>query len=76
MKRILLTLSALVLAAGVMAAQDMAQATETYNNGASALSEGNKTAAIEYFQSALNDALQCGEEGAELVSKCKEVIIQ
>ena len=74
MKRLLLTLSALILAASVMAAQDMAQATETYNNGASALSEGNKTAAIEYFQSALKDALQCGEEGAELVSKCKEVI--
>ncbi|MBR6280038.1 MAG: tetratricopeptide repeat protein [Bacteroidales bacterium] len=74
MKKILLTLSALVLSVGLMSAQDLAQATETYNNGASALSAGEKASALAQFQNALKLAQACGDEGAEIVENCKNVI--
>ena len=74
MKKVILTLIAVVLSAGIMSAQDMAQATETYNSGATALSDGNKAAALEHFMDALKQAAACGEEGAEIVANCKGII--
>lgn len=74
MKKILFTLAAVILSAGVMSAQDLSQATESYNNGATALSSGEKTQALEFFQTALKQATECGEEGAEVVNNCKNVI--
>ena len=74
MKKIILTLIAVVLSAGIMSAQDMAQATETYNSGATALSDGNKAAALEHFMNALKQAAACGEEGEEIVANCKGII--
>ena len=74
MKKIIIVLASLVLFAGVASAQDMAQATETYNNGAAALQEGNKAQALELFLQALEEGQACGEDGAELVDNCKGII--
>ena len=74
MKRIILIAMTVLFAAAAASAQDMAQATETYNNGAMALQMGDNAAALTAFQSALEQATACGEEGADIVSNCKEII--
>ncbi len=74
MKKIFLFLAAVVMTAGVLSAQDINQATESYNNGAMELQMGNNGAAIEYFQNALTMGEALGEEGAELVGNCKKAI--
>lgn len=74
MKKILLVLAATLAATVALDAQDMAQATETYNNGAMALQTGDEAAALEHFQASLTMAEACGEEGAEMVANCKEYI--
>lgn len=76
MKKFFLFLAAVALAAGSMAAQDMAQATETYNNGAMSLQMGDNASALAYFEQALTMGEACGEEGAELVNNCKDIIPQ
>ena len=74
MKKIVIVLASLLLFAGVASAQDMAQATETYNSGAAALSDGDKAKALELFLQALKEGEACGEDGAELVGNCKSII--
>ncbi len=74
MKKIFLLFAAVVMTAGVLSAQDINQATESYNNGAMELQMGNNSAAIEYFQNALTMGEALGEEGAELVGNCKKAI--
>ena len=74
MKQIFLFFAAAVMTAGVMSAQDINQATESYNNGAMELQMGNNAAAIENFQTALTMGEALGEEGAELVANCKKAI--
>ena len=74
MKKIFLFIAAAVMTAGVVSAQDINQATESYNNGAMELQMGNNGAAIEYFQSALTMGEALGDEGAELVANCKKAI--
>ena len=74
MKKILLTLAAVVLSAGMLSAQDMSQATETAKTANEALVAGNKALALTGFQQALELAIACGEEGEELVATCKGVI--
>ncbi len=74
MKKIVIVLASLVLFAGIASAQDMAQATETYNSGAAALSDGEKAKALELFLQALKEGEACGEDGAELVGNCKNII--
>ena len=74
MKKFILSLIVLVLSAGFISAQDMAQATDTYNSGAAALSNGEKASAIEFFTKAIKEAEACGEEGAEIIANCKNVI--
>ncbi len=73
MKKIILIAMAALFAVTV-SAQDMAQATETYNNGAMALQMGDNAGALAAFQQALSMAEACGEEGADLVSGCKDII--
>ena len=46
-----------------VSAQDLATATETYNNGAMELQMGNMEAALTNFQSALEMAEALGEQG-------------
>ena len=74
MKKIFLFFAAVVMTAGALSAQDINQATESYNNGAMELQMGNNGAALEYFQSALTMGEALGEEGADLVANCKKAI--
>ncbi|MBQ3723840.1 MAG: tetratricopeptide repeat protein [Bacteroidales bacterium] len=74
MKKILLTLAAVVLSAGMLSAQDLSQATETAKMANESLVAGNKALALTGFQEALAQAAACGEEGEELVATCKGVI--
>ena len=74
MKKIILIALSTVISAVVVSAQDMATATETYNNGATALNMGDNEGALQYFKDALAMAEACGEEGAEMVANCKSYI--
>jgi len=74
MKKIILTLAAVILSAGLMSAQDMAQATETAQNANEALVAKDYAKALAGFKEALTLAQACGEEGEELVGTCKGVI--
>lgn len=74
MKKILLTIAAVVLSAGLMSAQDMAKATETAQLANETLQSGDKALALTGFEEALKMALECGDEGAELVGQCKGII--
>ena len=47
MKKIFVSFAAMVMAAGVLSAQDINTVTESYNNGAMELEMGNKEAALE-----------------------------
>ena len=74
MKKIFLMLVAAAMTALTVSAQDMAQATENYNNGAMELQRGNKEAALGYFQTALTMAEALGDEGVDIVTNCKNTI--
>ena len=74
MKKIFLMLVAAAMTALTVSAQDMAQATENYNNGAMELQMGNKEAALGYFQTALTMAEALGDEGVDIVTNCKNTI--
>ena len=74
MKKMILVLATALLSAGIMSAQDLAQATELYNNGANALTTGDKVSALEYFQKAYEMGKTIGEEADELVKNCKQAI--
>lgn len=76
MKKIFLVLSAVVMTAISVSAQDLATATETFNNGAMELQMGNMEAALTNFQSALEMAEALGEQGAEIATNCKGAIPQ
>ncbi len=70
----LITILASVLCAGAVYAQDLATATETYNNGITANEAGNVEMALQNFKEALVMAEALGEEGAEIVTNCKSSI--
>lgn len=74
MKKLFLTLSALLLAAGLSFAQNMSDATDAVKAANDAIQEENYDAALAGFQKALEIAQQCGDEGAELVGQCKNQI--
>ena len=74
MKKIVLAMAAFAFSFGVMSAQDLATATATYNSGAEALTMGNKTSALEYFQKALTMAQSLGDEGADEDTNSKSAI--
>ena len=74
MKKIFLAIAAMVMTAGLISAQDMAQATELYNNGATAISMKNWTEALDCFQKALAMGETIGDEAQELVANCKNAI--
>ena len=66
MKKLIISLAAALMTAGFVSAQDLATATESYNNGAAQLGEGNKVEALASFKEALTMAESLGEEGSEL----------
>ena len=74
MKKIIIAIAEMVMTAGFVSAQDMAQATELYNNGATAISMENWTEALDCFQKALEMGNTIGEEAQELVANCKKAI--
>ena len=74
MKKIFVTLAAIVLAAGVSFAQDMSKATETAKLANEALTTGDYATAISGFKEALKMAEACGDDGLELVGTCKSAI--
>ncbi len=74
MKKIFLLFAAVVMTAGVLSAQDINQATELYNSGATSLQMGDNAAAIESFQSALTMGETLGDEAVDLVNNCKNAI--
>lgn len=74
MKKIILTLTAVILSAGLVSAQDMAQATETAQSANEALVAKDYAKALAGFKEALTLAQACGEEGEDLVGTCKSVI--
>lgn len=74
MKKIFLAIAAFVLSAGMISAQDMAQATELYNNGATALTTKNYAEALDSFQKAMEMGKTLGADAEELVANCKNVI--
>lgn len=76
MKKIILIALSLAVSAVSLSAQDMVAATETYNNGATALNMGDNEGALQYFRDALTMAEACGEEGADIVANCKGIIPQ
>ena len=76
MKKIITALFVLTLTAGISYAQDLAQATEMFNNAANALNSGDKTAALDQFKAVLPIAESLGEEGTAIVENCKKYIPQ
>ena len=74
MKRIILMAVAAILAAATVSAQDLEQATNTYNNGVMALQMGDNTTALDSFKQALTMAEACGESGNDVAANCKNVI--
>ena len=74
MKKFFFALAAAVLSAGMMSAQDLATATETFNNGAEQLQLGDKAAALGLFRQALEMGENLGDEAADLVANCKKTI--
>ena len=74
MKKFILALAAFAMTAGLMSAQDLATATETYNNGAEQFQNGDKVAALDLFKKALTMGEALGDEGAEIVANCKNTI--
>ena len=77
MKRLFTLLAAALMTAAVAFAQDVETfnaAVETFNNGAIARGEGNNTEALSMFKQALTMFEGCGDDGAEMVAKCKEII--
>lgn len=74
MKKIFLVLAAAALSAATVAAQDINEATELYNNGATQLQMGDNAAALDAFKSALSMAELLGDEGLELATNCKDII--
>ena len=74
MKKFILAIAAAFMAASMASAQDMAQATELYNNGATAISMKNWTEALDCFQKALEMGKTIGADADELVTNCKNAI--
>ena len=70
----LITIVAAILCASAVYAQDLATATETFNNGVTANEAGNVEMALQNFKEALVMAEGLGEAGADIVANCKSSI--
>lgn len=74
MKKIVIAAVSLFISVFASSAQDLAQVTDIFNNGAAALSNGEKVEALGLFQKALDMATSLGEDGKAVVDNCKGVI--
>lgn len=73
MKKVLVLAIAALLTCNAFA-QDVNEATDLFNNGASSLSTGDKAGALSSFNKALEIAVECGEDGLEIVAQCHDII--
>ena len=76
MKKLIIITAAAILSMNAAFAQDLAQATEMFNNAATALQAGDKAGAFEQFKTTLAAAEALGADGNEILTKCKELIPQ
>ena len=74
MKKIIITLASVLLAAGLAFGQNLAQANQIAQDAQAAFGNKNYDEALAGFQKALTMAEACGEQGAELVGTCKTAI--
>ena len=70
----LIIIAASLLFGSMVYAQDLATVIETYNNGITANEAGNVEMALQNFKEALAMAEALGDEGAEIVTNCKNSI--
>ncbi len=71
MKRILSIIAISVITVFSSFAQDLESAIEMYNEGGNALNMGDKETALMYFEEALKQAVNLGDEAQELINNCK-----
>jgi len=76
MKKIIITLATLLVAAGVSFGQSLKEATEAAQAAQAAFEAGNAADALQGFRSALTIAEGLGEEGQSLAEQCKTAIPQ
>lgn len=74
MKKFLTAVAAFAFSAAILSAQDLSQATELYNNGATALTTNDYVTALDNFQKALEMGKAIGADADELVANCKNAI--
>lgn len=74
MKKFLTIIAAVILSAGFGWAQSLEEATDLYNSGATMLNSGNADSALGLFEQALSMGETLGEEAAELIGNCKNII--
>ncbi len=74
MKKFIASVAFATIALCSMNAQDLAQITEIYNNGAASLSAGDKSGALKSFEQAYELATALGDEGKDVADNCKGVI--
>lgn len=74
MKRLFALITVALMSAGIAVAQDFNAAVDKFNSAAVAFQNENKAEALSLFKEALPLFEACGEEGAEMVAKCKEQI--
>nr|AIF26491.1 hypothetical protein [uncultured bacterium fosmid pJB28H11] len=74
MKKIIAVIVSVVLAAGFVHAQDLEEVTNLFNEAATALNNGDKTAALDQFNKVLELATALGDEGNDIASNCKTTI--
>jgi len=74
MKKIFAVIASLALTAGFAFAQNLEEVTNLFNEAATSLNDGNKTAALDQFSNVLNLATALGDEGKDIVSNCKNSI--
>lgn len=74
MKKIFAATVILLCTAALASAQDMAAVVEKYNNAVNLHTMGQKAEALTEFQAVMDMASALGDEGAEVVANCKNVI--
>lgn len=74
MKKLIISICALIAAASISFAQDINEATDLYNAAAEYLDLGDKVSALDNFKKAYDIAKECGEVGEDLISKCESLI--
>lgn len=74
MRKFWLTITATLVAAGMYAQNNMTVATQKATLAKESLDSGDYLTAVSGFKDALSLAEQCGDEGTNLASVCKEII--